>query len=45
MPDIKKMRFYASNMLTWQRYTKSWYKGQIRRVTEIRKLLREELNL
>ena len=45
MPDIRKMRFYASNMLTWQRYTKSWYKGQIRRVTEIRKLLREELNL
>jgi len=45
MPDIKKMRFYASNMLTWQRYTRSWYKGQVRRVTEIRKLLREELNL
>ena len=45
MPEVKKMRFYASNMLTWQRYTKSWYKGQIRRVTEIRKLLREELNL
>ena len=45
MPDIKKMRFYASNMLTWQRYTRSWYNGQVRRVTEIRKLLREELNL
>lgn len=44
MPDVKKMRFYASNMLTWQRYTQSWYKGQVRRVTEIRKLLREELD-
>jgi len=44
MPDVKKMRFYASNMLTWQRYTHSWYKGQVRRVTEIRKLLREELD-
>ncbi|MEC8689463.1 MAG: hypothetical protein VXX52_02210 [Candidatus Neomarinimicrobiota bacterium] len=44
MPNVKKMRFYASNMLTWQRYTQSWYKGQVRRVTEIRKLLREELD-
>ena len=44
MPDVKKMRFFASNMLTWQRYTQSWYKGQVRRVTEIRKLLREELD-
>ena len=44
MPDVKKMRFYASSMLTWQRYTQSWYKGQVRRVTEIRKLLREELD-
>ena len=44
MPDVKKMRFYASNMLTWQRYTQSWYKGQVRRVTELRKLLREELD-
>ena len=44
MPDVKKMRFFASNMLTWQRYTRSWYKGQVRRVTEIRKLLREELD-
>ena len=44
MPDIKKMRLYATSMLTWQRYTQSLYKGQIRRVTEIRKLLREELD-
>ena len=44
MPDIKKMRLYATSMLTWQRYTQSLYKGQVRRVTEIRKLLREELD-
>ena len=32
-------------MLTWQKFTHSWYKGQIRRVTEIRQLLRDELDL
>ena len=45
LPDIKKIRFFASNMLTWQKFTLSWYKGQVRRVTEIRQLLREELDL
>ena len=45
LPDIKKLRFFASNMLTWQKFTHSWYKGQIRRVTEIRQLLRDELDL
>ncbi len=45
LPDIKKLRFFASNMLTWQKYTKIWYEGQVKRVSEIRQLLREELDL
>ena len=45
LPDIKKLRFFASNMLTWQKYTKIWYEGQVKRVSEIRQLLREELGL
>ena len=45
VPDIKKLRFFASNMLTWQKYTKGLYQRQVERVTEIRQLLREELDL
>jgi hypothetical protein len=45
LPDLKKLRFFASNMFTWQTYSHSLYKGQIRRVTEIRELLRQELGL
>ena len=45
LPDIKKLRFNATQMLFWQKYSFSLYNRAIQRVTEIRKLLRQELNL
>jgi len=45
LPDIKKLRFNATQMLFWQKYSFSLYNRTIQRVTEIRKLLRQELNL
>lgn len=45
LPELKKLRFFASNMFTWQIYAHSLYKGQIKSVTEIRELLRQELGL
>ena len=45
MPDINKIRFFASNMLTWQKYAKRQYESQVKKVTAIRELLRKELEL
>lgn len=45
MPDINKIRFFASNMLTWQKYAKLQYEYQVKKVTAIRELLRKELEL
>ena len=45
MPDINKIRFFASNMLTWQKYAKLQYESQVKNVTAIRELLRKELEL
>tara|TARA_B100001758_G_scaffold146927_1_gene126638 strand:+ start:6741 stop:7445 length:705 start_codon:yes stop_codon:yes gene_type:complete len=45
MPDINKIRFFASNMLTWQKYAKLQYESQVKKVTAIRELLRKELEL
>ena len=45
LPDIKKLRFNATQMLFWQKYSFSLYNRAIQRVTEIRKLLRQELDL
>ena len=45
MPDINKIRFFASNMLTWQKYAKQQYESQVKKVTAIRELLRKELEL
>ena len=45
MPDINKIRFFASNMLTWQKYAKRRYESQVKKVTAIRELLRKELEL
>ena len=45
MPDINKIRFFASNMLTWQKYAKRRYESQVNKVTAIRELLRKELEL
>lgn len=45
MPDINKIRFFASNMLTWQKYAKLQYESQVKKVTAIRELLRRELEL
>ena len=45
MPDINKIRFYASNMLTWQKYAKQQYESQVKKVIGIRELLRKELEL
>ena len=45
MPDINKIRFFASNMLTWQKYAKRQYESQVKKVTAIRELLRNELEL
>ena len=45
LPDIKKLRFNATQMLFWQKYSFSLYNRTIQRVTEIRKLLRQELDL
>ena len=45
LPDIKKLRFNATQMLFWQKYSFSLYNRTIKRVTKIRKLLRQELDL
>ena len=45
MPEINKLRFYASNMLTWQKYAKQRYESQVKKVIGIRELLRKELEL
>ena len=45
MPDINKIRFFASNMLTWQKYAKLQYESQVKKVTAIREMLRKELEL
>ena len=45
LPDIKKLRFNATQMLFWQKYSFSLYNRTIQRVTEIRKLLSQELDL
>ena len=45
LPDIKKLRFNATQMLFWQKYSFSLYNRTIKRVTKIRKLLRQVLDL
>ena len=45
MPDINKIRFFASNMLTWQKFAKRQYEVQVAKVIAIRELLRNELEL
>jgi len=45
MPDINKIRFFASNMLTWQKFAKRQYEVQVANVIAIRELLRNELEL
>ena len=45
MPDINKIRFFASNMLTWQKFAKQQYEVQVAKVIAIRELLRNELEL
>jgi len=45
MPDINKIRFFASNMLTWQKYAKQQYESQVKKVTAIRELLLKELEM
>tara|TARA_B100001750_G_scaffold239408_1_gene247422 strand:- start:1071 stop:1775 length:705 start_codon:yes stop_codon:yes gene_type:complete len=45
LPDIKKLRFNATQSLYWQKFSFSLYNSSVKRVTEIRKLLRQELDL
>jgi len=45
MPEINKLRFLATNMLTWQKFAKQQYESQVKKVIGIRKLLRKELEL
>ena len=45
MPDVKiNAILCVKHAYMATPHTQSWYKGQVRRVTEIRKLLREELD-
>ena len=45
MPEINKLRFLATNMLTWQKFAKQQYESQVKKVIGIRELLRKELEL
>ena len=45
MPDTKKLRFRASQMLFYQKFSYSRYGSTVSGVTEIRQLLRKELEL
>ena len=45
MPEINKLRFLATNMLTWQKFAKQQYESQVKKVIGIRALLRKELEL
>jgi len=45
MPEINKLRFFATNMLTWQKFAKQQYESQVKKVIGIRELLRKELEL
>ena len=45
LPDVKKLRFNATQMLFWQKFSFSLYNSTVTRVTEIRNLLRQELDL
>ena len=45
LPDTKKLRFFATQMLYWQQFSYSRYNSIVNNVTEIRRLLREELDL
>ena len=45
MPEINKLRFLATNMLTWQKFAKQKYESQVKKVIGIRELLRKELEL
>ena len=45
LPDTKKLRFFATQMLYWQQFSYSRYDSIVNSVTEIRKLLRQELDL
>ena len=45
LPDVKKLRFNATQMLFWQKFSFSLYNTTVTSVTEIRNLLRQELDL
>ena len=45
LPNIQKLRFNASSKMYWQKYSYSMYTRLVKRVEEIRHLLRVELEL
>lgn len=45
LPDIEKLRFYASHKLWYHEHQLRAYEGIVKRVSNLRELLRKELNL
>jgi hypothetical protein len=45
LPNIHKLRYFATEALTWRGYALYQYEKEVKQVTELRQILREELNL